>query len=124
MPIFNQAKMVTCVLSGTTAISMGPNDVCKTPAPPAPAPVPLPYPNITPSVLMGSGWTTKTMSTMGFLWTKKGKSASSLPPHPGVLMNIVTSKYMGMCKLVSASTDVKAEGGEISRLLDDSSSNE
>ncbi len=124
MPILNQGKMVTCVLSGTVAMSMGPLDICKTPAPPAPAPVPMPYPNMCPSVLMGSGWTTKTMSTVGFLWTKKGKSASSLPPHPGVMMNIMSNKYMGMCNLESGSSDTKAEGGELSRLMDDSKSNE
>jgi hypothetical protein len=124
MPAFNQKKLVTCVLTGHVAISMGPLDVCKTPAPPAPAPVPLPYPNMAPSVLMGSGWTTKTMTVLGFLWTKKGKSASSLPPHPGVLMNIETNKYMGMCSITMASSDVKAEGGEISRSADQGSSNE
>ena len=123
MPFFNQMKMVTCVLSGHQELSTGPTDICKTPAPPAPAPVPLPYPNITPSILMGGGWSTKTMSVLGFIWIKGGKSATCLPPHPGVLMNVMTSKYLGMGEISSGSSDVKAEGGPLSRLGDPTNSN-
>ena len=118
MPLLNQKKLVTCVLAPSQCVTMGPTDICKTPAPPAPSPVPLPYPNMAPAIMMGSGWTTKTLTVMGFIWIKGGKSAASLPPHPGVLMNVMTSKYMGMADITMASDDVKAEGGYLSRLND------
>jgi hypothetical protein len=53
MPLFSAGMLVACVASGHTAVSQGPNDVCKTPTPAGP--VPLPYPNIALSATMGPG---------------------------------------------------------------------
>ena len=123
MPVFSANKLVASVASGHTSVSSGPTDVCKTPAPPAPSPIPLPYPNIAASATMGPGYTTKTLSIVTPMWTKKGKSALSNGDQPGVAMGILSNKIMGMCEITMASTDVKAEGGGVVRTLDSSNSN-
>jgi hypothetical protein len=123
MPMTSGKKLVVSVASGHLSVSDGPTDICKTPAPPAPAPIPLPYPNIALSATMGPGYTTKTMSTMTPMWTKKGKSALSNGDQPGVAMGIVSSKIMGMCEVIMASTDVEAEGGGVLRSMDATLSN-
>jgi hypothetical protein len=123
MPLISANKFVACVASPHMAISQGPNDICKTPVPPAPAPIPLPYPNIAMSATMGPGYTTKTLVTGTPMWTKKGKSVLSNGDQPGVAMGLISSKIMGMCEIVMASTDVEAEGGGVVRTLDSSNSN-
>lgn len=81
MPLFSAGKLVACVASGHTAVSQGPNDVCKTPTPAGP--VPLPYPNIALSATMGPGYTTKTLSMATPMWTKKGlRGAAGGPAEP------------------------------------------
>lgn len=124
MPLLSANKGVACISSGHTSVSMGPCDVCKTPAPPAPAPVPMPYPNVAAAATMGPGYTTKTLATGTPMWTKKGKSALSNGMQPGVALGILSNKIMGMCKIVMSSNDVKAEGGGVARTLDKSASNE
>ncbi|WP_437483305.1 PAAR-like domain-containing protein [Sorangium sp. So ce1014] len=123
MPLVNQKKLVASVASGHVAVSQGPNDVCKTPAPPAPAPVPLPYPNVAVSATMGPGYTTKTLVMATPMWTKNGKTAISNGDQPGVALGVVSSKIMGMCEITMASNDVNAEGGAVVRTLDSSLSN-
>jgi hypothetical protein len=123
MPMTSAKKLVVSVSSGHMAISDGPTDICKTPAPPAPAPIPLPYPNIAASATMGPGYTTKTLVTMTPMWTKKGKSALSNGDQPGVAMGVISSKIMGMCEIIMASTDVEAEGGGVVRSMDATLSN-
>jgi hypothetical protein len=123
MPLVNQKKLVASVSTGHVAVSSGPNDVCKTPAPPAPAPVPLPYPNVAVSATMGPGYTTKTLVMGTPMWTKKGKTAISNGDQPGVALGIISNKIMGMCEIVMSSNDVFAEGGEVTRTLDSSVSN-
>lgn len=121
MPVLNQNKIVACVASVHTAVSPGPTDVCKTPSPAGP--VPIPYPNIAVSATMGPGYTTKTLSIATPLWTKKGKTAISNGDQPGVALGVVSNKIMGMCKILMASNDVAAEGGDVSRTLDKGASN-
>jgi hypothetical protein len=122
VPLVNQFKCVASVSSGHIAMSSGPNDICKTPAPPAP-PIPLPYPNIAMSATMGPGFTTKTLAMGTPIWTKKGKSALSNGDQPGVAGGVVSSKIMGMCEITMSSMDVFAEGGGVVRTLDMSLSN-
>lgn len=123
MPLINSNKFVASVSSGHTAVSCGPTDVCKTPAPPAPAPVPIPYPNIAVSATMGPGYTTKTLVMGTPMWTKKGKTAISNGDQPGVALGITSNKIMGMCQITMACNDVDAEGGGLVRTLDSSDSN-
>jgi hypothetical protein len=123
MPLVSANKMVASVASGHTAVSQGPNDLCKTPAPPAPVPPPLPYPNVAMSATMGPGYTTKTLAMATPIWTKNGKTAISNGDQPGVALGIVSNKIMGMCQIIMASTDVDAEGGGVTRTLDKSLSN-
>ena len=121
MPLFSAGKMVACVASGHTAVSQGPNDVCKTPTPGGP--IPLPYPNVALSATMGPGYTTKTLVMATPMWTKKGKSAVSNGDQPGVALGVVSNKIMGMCEITRASPDVTAEGGSVARTLDGTLSN-
>jgi hypothetical protein len=104
-------------------ISMGPNDVCKTPAPPAPAPVPLPYPNIGSTATPGPGYTTKTLVMGTPMYTKKSKTMLSNGDQPGIAMGLISNKIMGMCAVVMSSTDVKAESGGVVRTLDKTDGN-
>jgi hypothetical protein len=121
MPLVNQKKLVASVSSGHTAVSTGPNDMCKTPTPGGP--VPMPYPNVALSVTMGPGYTTKTLVMGTPMWTKKGKSALSNGDQPGVALGVVSNKIMGMCEITMASNDVFAEGGAVVRTLDSTLSN-
>lgn len=123
MPLLSAKKLVASVASGHTSVSQGPNDMCKTPAPPAPVPPPLPYPNVAASATMGPGYTTKTLVMATPMWTKKGKSALSNGDQPGIAMGIISSKIMGMCEITMASTDVDAESGGVVRTTDSSLSN-
>jgi hypothetical protein len=120
MALFSANKLVASVASGHTAVSQGPNDLCKTPAPPAPVLPPLPYPNVALLATMGPGYTTKTMAIMTPMWTKSGKSALSNGDQPGVALGMVSSMIMGMCEITMASTDVDAEGGGVMRTIDSS----
>jgi hypothetical protein len=122
MPLTSAKKFVASIAEVHIAIADGPTDICKTPAPPAPF-VPLPYPNIALSSTPGPGYTTKTLVMATPMWTKSGKSALSNGDQPGVLMGVISSKIMGMCEIIMASTDVDAEGGGIARTLDSSASN-
>jgi len=115
--------MVASVASGHTAVSQGPNDMCKTPAPPAPVPPPLPYPNVAVSATMGPGYTTKTLVIATPMWTKNGKTAISNGDQPGIALGMMSSKIMGMCQITMSSTDVDAEGGGVVRTMDKSLSN-
>lgn len=123
MPLLSSKKFVAAVASGHMAVSKGPNDMCKTPAPPAPVPPPMPYPNVAAAATMGPGYTTKTLVTATPMWTKKGKSALSNGDQPGVAMGVMSSKIMGMCEIVMSSNDVDAEGGGVVRTADSSNSN-
>ena len=120
MPLLYANKMVACVSS--VHIAMAPVDVCKTPAPPAP-PIPIPYPNISMSAMMGPGFTTKTFAMGTPIWTKNGKTALSNGDNAGVAGGLMSSKVMGMCEIVMASFDVKAEGGGVARTGDMSDGN-
>jgi hypothetical protein len=121
MPLISANKMVASISSGHMMVSMGPNDICKTPA--APSPIPLPYPNIATTATPGPGYTTKTLVMGTPMYTKKSKTALSNGDQPGVLMGVVSTKIMGMCEVTMSSTDVKAEGGGVVRTLDKTNSN-
>jgi hypothetical protein len=121
MPLLSANKLVAAVASGHTSVSMGPNDMCKTPTPGGP--VPMPYPNVALSATMGPGYTTKTLVTGTPMWTKNGKSALSNGDQPGVALGVMSNKIMGMCEITMASSDVEAEGGGVVRTLDKSNSN-
>lgn len=121
MPLLNQNKFVASVATVHTSVSLGPNDICKTPTPGGP--VPMPYPNIAVSTTMGPGYTTKTLVLATPMWTKSGKSALSNGDQPGALLGLVSNLIMGMCEIVMASSDVDAEGGAVARTLDSSNSN-
>ena len=121
MPTTNQMKMVASVSSGHTSVSMGPNDMCKTPTPGGP--VPMPYPNIALAATIGPGYTTKTLVMATPMWTKKGKSALSNGDQPGVALGIMSNKIMGMCEVTMCSNDVEAESGGVVRTMDKSNSN-
>lgn len=123
MPLISANKFVASVSSAHTAVSPGPTDICKTPAPPAPAPIPMPYPNIAVSTMMGPGYTTKTLALGTPMWTKKGKIAMSNGMQPGVALGLISNMIMGMCKPIMTSMDVKAEGGGVVRTLDKAASN-
>jgi hypothetical protein len=123
MPLVSNKMLVASIASAHVAATSGPLDVCKTPAPPAPAPIPLPYPNIGISATPGPGYTTKTLAMATPMWTKKGKIALSNGDQPGVALNIMTNKIMGMCGVMMCSTDVEAEGGGVVRTLDKSENN-
>lgn len=123
MPLISGKKFVASISSGHTCVSQGPNDICKTPAPPAPAPVPLPYPNIAMTATPGPGYTTKTLVMGTPMYTKKSKTMISNGDQPGVALGLVSNKIMGMCEVVMSSMDVKAEGGGVARTLDTTLSN-
>lgn len=123
MPLVSGMKLVASISSGHTAVSQGPNDICKTPAPPAPAPIPMPYPNIAMTATPGPGYTTKTLVMATPMYTKKSKTAISNGDQPGVAMGLISSKIMGMCEMIMTSTDVEAEGGGVARAFDSSLSN-
>lgn len=121
MPLFSAKKWVASVATVHTMVSDGPNDICKTPA--APSPLPLPYPNVAVSSTMGSGYAMKVLSTAAPTFTKNSKSALSNGDQPGVLMNVISNKIMGMADMIMASSDVKAERGGVARTLDSTESN-
>lgn len=121
MPLISANKFVASISSGHVAVSMGPDDICKTPA--GPAIVPIPYPNIATTATPGPGYTTKTLVMGTPMYTKNSKIALSNGDQPGVAMGVISSKIMGMCEVVMASTDVKAEGGGVARTLDSTLSN-
>ena len=123
MPLVSQAKFVASIASGHTAVSTGPTDVCKTPAPPAPAPIHMPYPNVSITATPGPAYCTKTMAFMTPMYTKNSQTALSNGDQPGVAMGLFSSKIMGMASATQASNDVTAEGGAIVRTLDMSDSN-
>lgn len=123
MPLTSASKFVACIASAHTCVSTGPVDICKTPAPPAPAPVPMPYPNVAVSSTPGPGYTTKTLATATPMLTKKGKIAVSNGMQPGVALGVRSSKIMGMCEVTMCSNDVEAEGGGVTRTLDQGGSN-
>lgn len=123
MPLNSNKKLVASIATAHNGVSPGPTDVCKTPAPPAPAPVPLPYPNVTISSTPGPGYTTKTLALATPMWTKTAKTALSNGNQPGVALGIMSSKVMGMCEIVMASSDVDAEGGGVVRTFDTGDSN-
>jgi hypothetical protein len=123
MPLLSANKFVASVSTGHTLVSQGPNDICKTPAPPAPAPIPMPYPNIALTATMGPGYATKTLVMGTPMYTKKSKTAISNGDQPGVALGLISSKIMGMCEVIMSSTDVKAEGGGVVRTLDKTLSN-
>jgi hypothetical protein len=123
MPLISGNKFVASITTGHMLISMGPNDVCKTPAPPAPAPVPLPYPNIGTTATPGPGYTTKTLVMGTPMYTKKSKTMLSNGDQPGIAMGLISNKIMGMCAVVMSSTDVKAESGGVVRTLDKTDGN-
>ena len=121
MPLISNKKLVASISSGHTLVSMGPNDICKTPVPPAV--VPLPYPNVSMTATPGPGYTSKTFVTGTPMYTKNSKTALSNGDQPGVAMGIISNKIMGMAKAVMSSNDVKAESGGVVRTLDNTVSN-
>ena len=116
MPLISNKKLVASISSGHTLVSMGPNDICKTPVPPAV--VPLPYPNVSMTATPGPGYTSKTFVTGTPMYTKNSKTALSNGDQPGVAMGIISSKIMGMAEVIMCSNDVKAESGGVVRTLD------
>ena len=124
MPVFSAKKLAASIATAHTAVTPGPTDMCKTPAPPAPAPVPMPYPNVGVSSTPGPGYTTKTFAVATPMLTKKSKIGLSNGDQPGVALGIISNKIMGMCTVTMASTDVKAEGGGVTRTLDSSGNND
>lgn len=123
MPLVSANKMVASMSTGHTLVSTGPNDICKTPAPPAPAPIPLPYPNISMTLTPGPGYTTKTLVMGTPMYTKKSKTMLSNGDQPGIAMGLISNKIMGMAEVIMSSMDVKAEGGGVVRTLDKTLSN-
>lgn len=123
MPVFSANKLVASISSAHAAVASGPTDICKTPAPPAPAPVPLPYPNVGMTATPGPGYATKTMGLGTPLFTKNSKIGLSNGDQPGVAMGVISSKIMGMCSVLMASSDVEAEGGGLARTLDKTGNN-
>ncbi|AGP36440.1 DUF4150 domain-containing protein [Sorangium cellulosum] len=121
MPLLSANKLVASVSSGHTCVTTGPNDVCKTPTPGGP--VPMPYPNVAATLTPGPGYTTKTLVTGTPMYTKKSKTALSNGDQPGVAFGVLSNKIMGMCEVIMASTDVKAEGGGVVRTLDTTDTN-
>ncbi len=57
------------------------------------------------------------------MYTKKSKIGLSNGDQPGVMMGIISSKIMGMCDVIMASTDVDAEGGGVTRTMDKTEGN-
>jgi hypothetical protein len=123
MPLISANKIVACIASSHMGVASGPNDVCKTPAPPAPVPPPLPYPNFATTATPGPGYTTKTLAMATPIFTKGSKTAISNGDQPGVAMGLISSKIMGMCESVMVSTDVDAEGNGVTRTFDKCASN-
>lgn len=123
MPLLSGMKLVASISSGHTSVSQGPNDICKTPAPPAPAPIPMPYPNIAMTATPGPGYTTKTLVMATPMYTKKSKTAISNGDQPGVAMGLISNKIMGMCEVTMSSNDVEAESGGVARAFDMTLSN-
>lgn len=123
MPLFSNGKLVASVSTAHTAVSPGPLDICKTPAPPAPAPIPMPYPNVAVSTMMGPGYSTKTFIVGTPAMTSKSKIAISNGMQPGVALGLISNQIMGMAKPIMTSFDVKVEGGGVVRTLDKASSN-
>lgn len=123
MPLINSGRFVSSISSGHVLVSNGPTDICKTPAPPAPSPVPLPYPNAGMTATPGPGYATKTLVMGTPMFTKKSKTALSNGDQPGVALGLFSSKIMGMCEVIMASTDVFAEGGAVVRTGDSANNN-
>ncbi len=123
MPLISANKFVASISTSHMGVSQGPNDICKTPAPPAPAPIPMPYPNIATTATPGPGYSTKTLAMATPMFTKKSKTALSNGDQPGVAMGLISSKIMGMARAIMTSTDVEAEGGGVVRTLDKCASN-
>lgn len=121
MPLTNQNKVCACVASAHSSVTPGPIDACKTPTPGGP--VPMPYPNVGVTTMMGPGYTTKTLSLMTPMYTKKSKIAMTNGDNPGVALGVVSNKVMGMVEATMSSNDVEAEGGGVVRTLDSAAVN-
>jgi hypothetical protein len=92
---------------GGQAMTTGPTDVCKVPAPPAP-PVPTPFPNIG-QVAQASGTSTKVKFSKRPVVTKSSKISRSMGDEAGTLGGMISNVNMNQIKWKKGSGKVKAQ---------------
>jgi hypothetical protein len=91
-------------------------DVCKTPAPPAP-PVPIPYPNMAMS--SDAAETATTVEADGQpIMLKSSVFSTSTGDEAGTVGGVVSNVTKGKAQFIVYSFDVKAEGQNVPRNLD------
>lgn len=105
-------KMPASTTAGGMAMTTGPTDVCKTPAPPAPF-VPVPYPNIAQLTMAKS-----TVSKVKICNMKTVVQNSKVKPSNGDQAGtagggMVSNKIMGDCAFRKYSSKVYAKGKKI-----------
>ncbi len=96
---------------GGQAMTTGPSDVCKVPAPPAP-PIPTPLPNIV-QVSGASGTSSKVKFAGRPVCTKSSKVSRSMGDEVGTLGGMVSNVNMNQMTWKKASGKVKAERKKI-----------
>lgn len=100
---------------GGNCATMGPLDVCKTPAPPAPVPPPIPYPNFG-MVMQATGASSKVKICGSQAVTIKSEIPMSTGDEPGVAGGMVSSVFKGKVEWKMGSSKVKAEGNKVVHL--------
>lgn len=126
--VYANGREISAKKSGDLAISI-PTDVCYTPPPPPPTPkigVPIPYPNFSkPSSLTNAS---KTVKIKGNPVSKKNKSYyknsnGNDPATTQFMKGVVSSQITGKCYSASWSFDVKIEGKNVVRFMDQTKHN-
>ncbi len=101
--------MFIVTTAGSQAMSTGPTDVCKTPAPPPSSPIPLPYPNM--AMAATAMPITKTVFVCGMPALIKGSVMQiSSGDEAGVSGGVVSGKFIGTVEITVSSVITKFEG--------------
>lgn len=95
-------------MKGGQAMTTGPLDVCKVPAPPA-GPIPMPFPNLAMLNMAMSTTTTVLFENMPVL-VQMSETPISNGDEPGVAGGVVSSTFIGPMACKMGSSKVKAQG--------------
>ncbi len=104
-------KLPVATKKGGIALTTGPTDTCKIPAPPAPFAV-APFPNIA-RVNGTSGACTKVVASNKPIVVQNSKVSRSMGDEAGTLKGVMSQQNMGKCKFKKYSSKVYAKGKKV-----------
>jgi uncharacterized protein DUF4150 len=108
-------NVMTVVHKSSNGVGLAFPDVCKTPTPAGP--IPIPYPNVAMSSNTADGTSSVKVDGNPIMIKSSNYSLSS-GDEPGSAMGVMSSKIKGKAHPKMYSSDVKAEGANVFRLLD------